>query len=117
HEGNQIIIEVTDDGNGIDLERVRARGIKQGLIGSDDRLSDREIIELIFTPGFSTAVVISDVSGRGVGIDVMSQTGIGTTFTIKLPLTLASIQALLVRVGEELCAIPLDSVIESQRIE
>jgi two-component system chemotaxis sensor kinase CheA len=131
HEGNQIIIEVSDDGNGIDLERVRARGIKQGLIGSDDRLTDREIIELIFTPGFSTAEVISDVSGRGVGMDVVKKNitrlkgvfdvntvpGSGTTFTIKLPLTLAIIQALLVRVGDELYAIPLDSVIESQRIE
>lgn len=131
HEGNQIIIEVTDDGNGIDLDKVRARGIKQGLIGSEDRLSDREIIELIFTPGFSTAEVISDVSGRGVGMDVVKKNitrlkgvfdvntvpGSGTTFTIKLPLTLAIIQALLVRVVDELYAIPLDSVIESQRIE
>jgi two-component system chemotaxis sensor kinase CheA len=131
HEGNQIIIEVTDDGNGIDLDKVRARGIKQGLIGPDDRLSDREIIELIFTPGFSTAEVISDVSGRGVGMDVVKKNitrlkgvfdvnttpGQGTTFTIKLPLTLAIIQALLVRVVDELYAIPLDSVIESQRIE
>ncbi len=131
HEGNQIIIEVSDDGHGIDLEKVRARGIKQGLIGSDDRLSDREIIELIFTPGFSTAEVISDVSGRGVGMDVVKKNitrlkgvfdvntapGAGTTFTIKLPLTLAIIQALLVRVVDELYAIPLDSVIESQRVE
>ena len=131
HEGNQIIIEVSDDGNGIDLEKVRARGIKQGLIGADDRLLDREIIELIFTPGFSTAEVISDVSGRGVGMDVVKKNitrlkgvfdvntvpGAGTTFTIKLPLTLAIIQALLVRVVDELYAIPLDSVIESQRIE
>jgi two-component system chemotaxis sensor kinase CheA len=131
HEGNQIIIEVSDDGGGIDLEKVRARGIKQGLISSDDRLADRELIELIFTPGFSTAEVISDVSGRGVGMDVVkknitrlkgifdvdSVTGQGTRFTIKLPLTLAIIQALLVRVVEELYAIPLDSVIESQRVE
>jgi two-component system chemotaxis sensor kinase CheA len=131
HEGNQIIIEVNDDGNGIDLEKVRARGIKQGLIGAEDRLTDREIIELIFTPGFSTAEVISDVSGRGVGMDVVKKNitrlkgvfdvntvpGAGTTFTIKLPLTLAIIQALLVRVVDELYAIPLDSVIESQRIE
>lgn len=131
HEGNQIIIEVSDDGNGIDLERVRARGIKQGLISADEKLSDREIIELIFTPGFSTAEVISDVSGRGVGMDVVKKNitrlkgvfdvntvpGSGTTFTIKLPLTLAIIQALLVRVADELYAIPLDSVIESQRIE
>ncbi len=131
HEGNQIIVEVSDDGNGIDLEKVRARGIKQGLIGGDEKLSDREIIELIFTPGFSTAEVISDVSGRGVGMDVVKKNitrlkgvfdvntvpGMGTTFTIKLPLTLAIIQALLVRVVDELYAIPLDSVIESQRVE
>ncbi|MHB8306412.1 MAG: chemotaxis protein CheA, partial [Vulcanimicrobiaceae bacterium] len=131
HEGNQIIIEVTDDGSGVDLERVRARAIKQGLISADDRLSDREIVELIFTPGFSTAEVISDVSGRGVGMDVVkknitrlkgvfdvnTEAGVGTRFTIKLPLTLAIIQALLVRVADELYAIPLDSVIESQRVE
>jgi len=131
HEGNQIIIEVTDDGGGIDLEKVRARGIRQGLINAEDRLSDRELIELIFTPGFSTAEVISDVSGRGVGMDVVkknitrlkgifdvdSVAGQGTRFTIKLPLTLAIIQALLVRVVDELYAIPLDSVIESQRVE
>jgi two-component system chemotaxis sensor kinase CheA len=131
HEGNQIIIEVSDEGGGINLEKVRARGIKQGLILADDRLSDREIIELIFTPGFSTADVVSDVSGRGVGMDVVKRNigrlkgvfdvdttpGQGTRFTIKLPLTLAIIQALLVRVGEELYSIPLDSVIESQRVE
>ena len=131
HEGNQIIIEVSDDGGGIDLQRVRDRGIKQGLISADDRPTDREIIELIFTPGFSTAETISDVSGRGVGMDVVkknisrlkgvfdvdTEPGVGTTFTMKLPLTLAIIQALLVRVADELYAIPLDSVIESQRVE
>ncbi|HYZ16048.1 MAG TPA: chemotaxis protein CheA [Candidatus Acidoferrum sp.] len=131
HEGNQVIIEISDDGGGIDLARVRERGIKQGLIGENDRLSDREIIELIFTPGFSTAEQITDVSGRGVGMDVVkknilrlkgvfdvdSQQGVGTTFTMKLPLTLAIIQALLVRVADELYSIPLDAVIESQRIE
>ena len=131
HEGNQIIIEVSDDGGGINLEKVRARGIKQGLISAEDRLTDREIIELIFTPGFSTAEVVSDVSGRGVGMDVVKRNisrlkgvfdvdtapGQGTRFTIKLPLTLAIIQALLVRVADELYAIPLDSVIESQRVE
>jgi two-component system, chemotaxis family, sensor kinase CheA len=131
HEGNQVIIEISDDGGGVDLARVRERGIKQGLISENDRLSDREIIELIFTPGFSTAEQITDVSGRGVGMDVVkknilrlkgvfdvdSQQGVGTTFTMKLPLTLAIIQALLVRVADELYSIPLDAVIESQRIE
>ncbi|MEO9170064.1 MAG: chemotaxis protein CheA [Candidatus Baltobacteraceae bacterium] len=131
HEGNQIIIEVSDDGAGIDIEKVRARAIAQRLISGEDRLSDREIVELIFTPGFSTADVVSDVSGRGVGMDVVKRNisrlkgvfdvdsvpGQGTRFTIKLPLTLAIIQALLVRVVDELYAIPLDSVIESQRVE
>ena len=131
HEGNQIIIEVSDDGGGINLEKVKARGLKQGLINESDKLTDREIVELIFTPGFSTADVVSDVSGRGVGMDVVKRNitrlkgvfdvdtvpGQGTRFTIKLPLTLAIIQALLVRVSEELYSIPLDSVIESQRVE
>lgn len=131
HEGNQIIIEISDDGGGINLDKVRAKAIKNGLIGTEDRLTDRELIELIFTPGFSTAEEVSDVSGRGVGMDVVkrnitklkgifdvdSAPGQGTRFTIKLPLTLAIIQALLVRVVDELYAIPLDSVIESQRVE
>ena len=131
HEGNQIIIEISDDGGGINLDKVRAKAIKNGLIGTEDRLTDRELIELIFTPGFSTADEVSDVSGRGVGMDVVkrnitklkgifdvdSAPGQGTRFTIKLPLTLAIIQALLVRVVDELYAIPLDSVIESQRVE
>jgi two-component system chemotaxis sensor kinase CheA len=131
HEGNQVIIEISDDGGGVDLVRVREKGIRSGLIAEADRLTDREIIELIFTPGFSTADQITDVSGRGVGMDVVKKNilrlkgvfdvdsvlGEGTRFTMKLPLTLAIIQALLVRVAEELYSIPLDAVIESQRIE
>ncbi len=131
HGGNQVIIEISDDGRGIDLERVRARGIALGLISTEERLTEQEIVELIFTPGFSTADVVSDVSGRGVGMDVVKKNvtrlkgvfevdtegGRGTRFTIKLPLTLAIIAALLVRVSEELFAIPLDAVIESQRVE
>jgi two-component system chemotaxis sensor kinase CheA len=131
HEGNQVIIEIADDGGGIDLQRVREKGIRLGLITENDRLTDREIIELIFTPGFSTADQITDVSGRGVGMDVVKKNilrlkgvfdvdsvqGEGTKFTMKLPLTLAIIQALLVRVADELYSIPLDAVIESQRIE
>ena len=131
HEGNQVIIEIQDDGGGIALEKVRERGIKQGLIGEADRLTDREIIELIFSPGFSTAEQVTDVSGRGVGMDVVKKNilrlkgifdvdsvyGSGTKFTMKLPLTLAIIQALLVRVADELYSIPLDAVIESQRID
>ncbi len=130
HEGNQIIIEVSDDGGGIDLARVRDKALRMGVITDADRLSDRETMELIFAPGFSTAENISDVSGRGVGMDVVKKNilrlkgvfdlesvpGAGTSFTIKLPLTLAIIQALLVRVAHELYSIPLDAVIESQRI-
>jgi two-component system chemotaxis sensor kinase CheA len=131
HEGNQVIIEISDDGGGIDLGRVREKAIRMGVISEADRLNDREIIELIFTPGFSTADQVTDVSGRGVGMDVVKKNilrlkgvfdvdsvlGEGTKFTMKLPLTLAIIQALLVRVSDELYSIPLDSVIESQRIE
>jgi two-component system chemotaxis sensor kinase CheA len=130
HEGNQVIVEIVDDGGGIPLDKVRARAIKQGLLSESDRPSDREIMELIFAPGFSTAEVVTDVSGRGVGMEIVkknitrlngvfevdSALGRGTKFTIKLPLTLAIIQALLVRVADELYSIPLDSVVESQRI-
>ena len=131
HEGNQVIIEISDDGGGIDLQRVRDKAVRMGVIGESDRLTDREIIELIFTPGFSTAQAVTDVSGRGVGMDVVKKNilrlkgvfdvdsvpGEGTTFTMKLPLTLAIIQALLVNVAQELYSIPLDAVIESQRID
>jgi two-component system chemotaxis sensor kinase CheA len=131
HEGNQVIIEIADDGGGIDLVRVREKAIRMGVIDESDRLTDREIVELIFTPGFSTADAVTDVSGRGVGMDVVkknilrlkgvfdvdSVTGEGTKLTMKLPLTLAIIQALLVRVADELYSIPLDAVIESQRID
>jgi two-component system chemotaxis sensor kinase CheA len=131
HEGNQVILEISDDGAGIDLQRVREKAIRNGVIDESDRLSDREIIELIFTPGFSTADQVTDVSGRGVGMDVVKKNilrlkgvfdvdsvqGEGTTFTMKMPLTLAIIQALMVRVADELYSIPLDAVIESQRID
>ena len=131
HEGNQVILEISDDGAGIDLQRVREKAILNGVIDENDRLSDREIIELIFTPGFSTADQVTDVSGRGVGMDVVKKNilrlkgvfdvdsvqGEGTTFTMKMPLTLAIIQALMVRVADELYSIPLDAVIESQRID
>jgi two-component system chemotaxis sensor kinase CheA len=131
HEGNQVILEIADDGAGIDLARVRDKAIRNGIINEADRLSDREIIELIFTPGFSTADTVTDVSGRGVGMDVVKKNilrlkgifdvdsvqGEGTTFTMKMPLTLAIIQALMVRVADELYSIPLDAVVESQRIE
>lgn len=131
HAGNQIVIELHDDGAGIDRERVLARAHSEGLVRHDEQLDEQEMLELIFRPGFSTADVVSEVSGRGVGMDVVqkavahlkgtiavsSEPGRGTRFAIKLPLTLAIIMALLVRVGEDLYAIPLDAVLESQRIE
>ncbi len=130
HEGNQVIIEVGDDGGGIDLEKIRARGIERGLIDANTTYPDSDILDLIFAPGFSTAQVVSAISGRGVGMDVVkrcvndlkgilevdTKLGKGTTFTIRLPLTLAIIRTLLVRVCDRLYAIPLDVVIESQRI-
>jgi two-component system chemotaxis sensor kinase CheA len=130
HEGNQVIVEIVDDGGGIPLDKVHARAVKQGLITETDRPSDREIMEFIFAPGFSTAEQITDISGRGVGMEIVKKNitrlngvfevdsvlGKGTKFTIKLPLTLAIIRALLVRVANELYSIPLDAVLESQRI-
>ena len=130
-EGNHIIITIEDDGKGIPVDIIRRKGIEKGLISEDDKLSDREIFNLIFEPGFSTAEQITNVSGRGVGMDVVkkqimklkglveidSEMGKGTTTTIRLPLTLAIVQSLLVRSKEEIFAIPLSSVIESIRIE
>lgn len=130
NEGNMIHIEIEDDGRGIDIKSVRERAIKRGIIHPEKRLSDFEAFNLIFAAGFSTADKVTDVSGRGVGLDVVrkkieklngsvivwSESGKGTKFTIKLPLTLAIIQGLLVKVGEEVYAIPITSVIESHRI-
>jgi len=130
NEGNMIMIEIQDDGKGIDQKSVQERAIKRGIIHPEKKLSDFEAFNLIFEPGFSTANEVTDVSGRGVGLDVVkkkieklngsvsvwSKEGEGTRFTIKLPLTLAIIQGLLVKVGEETYAIPINSVIESHRI-
>jgi len=131
NEGNMIIIEIVDDGKGIDVDAVRAKAIERGLIHPNKALTDVEAFHLIFEPGFSTAKQITNISGRGVGLDVVrrqieklngtvtvsSERGKGTKFTIKLPLTLAIIQGLLVRVGREIYSIPITSVIESHRIK
>ncbi len=131
NEGNLIVIEVTDDGAGIDVATVREKAIKRGVIHQSKNLSDLEAYNLIFEPGFSTAKMVTDISGRGVGLDVVrkqieklngsvtvwSEKGLGTTFTIRLPLTLAIIQGLLVRVGREVYAIPITSVAESHRVK
>ncbi len=132
-EGNHIVIEIEDDGAGIDPQKLRAKALEKGLITEKEaaEMSDREALELIFRAGFSTAQRVSKVSGRGVGMDVVktnitklngtisvhSVPGQGTRFTLKLPLTLAIIQSLLVRVGEEAFAIPLHSVIEVVGLE
>jgi two-component system chemotaxis sensor kinase CheA len=131
NEGNMIVIEVNDDGRGMDVEAIRKKAIERGLIHPSKNLTTMEAYALIFEPGFSTAQQVTSISGRGVGLDVVkrsvdklagtvgieSQAGKGTTFTIRLPLTLAIIQGLLVRVGPEIYAIPVTSVIESLRLK
>ncbi len=130
NEGNQIVIEVKDDGAGIDVEKVRKKAVERGLIHPDKAVTEQDAFNLIMQPGFSTADKISNISGRGVGLDVVktminnlkgtisinSAKGKGTSFIIKLPLTLAIIQGLLVRVGKEVYSIPIANVIESQCI-
>ena len=130
NEGNQIVIEIKDDGAGIDVEKVRKKAIDRGLIHPDKAVTEQDAFNLIMQPGFSTADKISNISGRGVGLDVVktminnlkgtisinSAKGKGTSFIIKLPLTLAIIQGLLVRVGKEVYSIPIANVIESQCI-
>jgi two-component system chemotaxis sensor kinase CheA len=131
NEGNMIVIEIGDDGKGIDVEAVKAKAKERGVIHPNKVLTDVEAFNLIFEPGFSTAKTITSISGRGVGLDVVrrqieklngtvtinSEKGKGTKFIIKLPLTLAIIQGLLVRVGQETYSIPITSVIESLRIK
>ncbi|MDR2601688.1 MAG: chemotaxis protein CheA [Spirochaetaceae bacterium] len=131
NEGSMIVIEICDDGKGIDVEAVKSKAIERGLIHPNKALSDADAFNLIFEPGFSTAKTITNISGRGVGLDVVkrqieklngtvtvhSEKGKGTKFIIKLPLTLAIIQGLLVRVGPEIYSIPITSVIESIRIK
>ncbi len=130
NEGNMILIEVADDGKGIDVTSIREKAIERGVIHPNKVISDVEAYNLIFEPGFSTAKNITNISGRGVGLDVVrkqieklngsvtvwSEKEKGTKFTIKIPLTLAIIQGLLVRVGKEIYAIPITSVIDSHRI-
>lgn len=130
-EGNHIIISIQDDGKGLDEERIKKKAIEKGIISADQTVEKRDIFNLIFEPGFSTADKVTTVSGRGVGMDVVrkqisklkghvdldSTFGQGTTTTIRLPLTLAIVQSLLVEADGELFAIPASSVIESVRIK
>jgi len=133
HEGNQIIISIKDDGNGIDTDRVGRKAVEKGLISEEQLavMSQRELFDLIFLPGFSTKDKASDLSGRGVGMDVVktnikklnglieikSEKGLGSEFILRLPLTLAIIQSLLVEVEGEVYSIPLSSVLETMRVD
>lgn len=132
NEGNHIVIEIKDDGKGLDAEMLKKKAIEKGLINERDAesMSEKEAFGIIFRPGFSTAASITNVSGRGVGMDVVktnveklngiieidSEKGVGTTQKLKIPLTLAIMQALLVGVQEEYYAIPLSSVLETVRV-
>ena len=131
HQGNQVIVEVSDDGRGMDAERIKAKAVELGFATREDvaRLSETEALDFVFRPGFSTAEEVTEVSGRGVGMDVVqsvlhrlkgtvhieTHAGLGTTFRLKLPLTLAIIKALLFQVERRLYAIPLNSVMEIAR--
>ena len=133
HEGNQIIISIKDDGRGIDTDRVGRKALEKGLVTEDQlaAMSQRELFDLIFLPGFSTKEKANDLSGRGVGMDVVktnikklnglieikSEKGLGSEFILRLPLTLAIIQSLLVDVEGEIYSIPLSSVLESLRVD
>ncbi len=131
HQGGSIVIQISDDGAGFDIEKVRAKAVKKGWITPDENLTEEQIYEFIFQPGFSTSEAVSDISGRGVGMDVVrrnirdlggsievkSATGKGTKFSIRLPLTLAILDGQLVRVGEEIFVLPLLSIMESLRVQ
>ncbi len=127
HRGGNIYVEISDDGRGLDRAAILAKGIERGLVREGETLSDREIYNLIFQPGFSTAKKITEVSGRGVGMDVVrrsiealrgtveirSEAGRGSTFSIRLPLTLAIIDGMIVRVGRERYIVPTLSIIRT----
>jgi len=132
-EENSVVIVVEDDGRGLDIEKIRDKAVKMGLVTPEEagKMTEREIVDFIFYPGFSTSDKVTEVSGRGVGMDVVkrnieringqvrveSQLDAGTTFYLRLPLTLAIIRALLVRVGESIYSIPLSDVVEIEKVE
>ena len=131
HEGGNIVIEISDDGAGLNTQKILAKAREQGIVTDESGLSEQEIHDLIFHPGFSTADEVSDVSGRGVGMDVVrknirdlsgnveiySKTGEGSTITIRLPLTLAILDGQIVRVGDETYIIPLVSILETIQVD
>ena len=130
HQGGYIIIEIRDDGRGLNTQRIREKALENGLITHDQVMTEAEINELIFRPGFSTAAEVSDLSGRGVGMDVVrrnieslggnvavkSEAGKGSIFTVSLPLTLAILDGQLVQVNDEIYIVPLVSVVESIQV-
>jgi two-component system chemotaxis sensor kinase CheA len=127
----RIVITVADDGRGIDRARVRAKAVERGIVAPDAMLSDEEVDNLIFAPGFSTAEKVSNISGRGVGMDVVrrnvqalggrigvsSRFGSGASFTLSLPLTLAVLDGMIVKVGEQTFVVPLGNIVESLRAQ
>jgi two-component system chemotaxis sensor kinase CheA len=129
HQAGHIVIEISDDGRGLDAERIMAKALEKNLVANPEHISENEVFHLIFEPGFSTAAQVTDVSGRGVGMDVVrrqiqklrghieiqSRAGQGATFTLKVPLTLAIIDGLVVGVGRERYIVPLFSVREMFR--
>ena len=131
HEGGNIVIDVTDDGAGIDQDKVLAKARERGLVGAEEQLSPERINNLIFMPGFSTVEEVSDLSGRGVGMDVVrrnisdlggnvtlrSEPGKGSTFTIRLPLTLAILEGQLIRVGQQVYVVSLVSIVETIQVD
>ena len=131
HQGGSIVIEVKDDGRGLNEQKILQRGLERGLVEAGDRPPTERIYDLIFHAGFSTADQVSDVSGRGVGLDVVrrnirelgghievtSELGIGTTFTIRLPLTLAILDGQLVQIGKQTFIVPLVSIVETLEME
>jgi len=131
HQGGNIVIQISDDGAGLNREKIVKKAIQNGLIEEGQTLNDEQVYDLLFQPGFSTAEVVTDVSGRGVGMDVVKKNiqalggrveiqsveGQGTTFTIRLPLTLAILDGQLVRVGKECYIMPLVSIIESMQLK
>src|ERR1019366_4079679 len=131
HKGGNVIVEVSDDGAGLQRDKILAKARERGLVGADEELSDDKILNLIFAPGFSTAELVSDVSGRGVGMDVVrrnineigghvqlySTPGKGSTVRIRLPLTLAILDGQLTRVGREIYIVPIVSIVETIQIK
>ena len=131
HEGNLIIIKISDDGKGMIPQKIFESAVKKGLVSADAKLSEKQMLEYIFAPGFSTAAKITNVSGRGVGMDVVKKSlekingtvgietewGKGSTFFLRIPLTVAIIQALIVDAEKEYYAVPINSILETIKID